>query len=195
MCNDPLVALEQQLALRVAIGGLVLQRGVGALGQDDHALEACIADPAGREVQRSLVHFHRRALGYEEHFCVLKAVGIVLDLPHMAQDQHKVRDSHIDLAALVVLKAVPGGVAAVAIAHFNGHIAVEFLLHFGAHRQGFHLRDAGHIDVAVLRDGGVLLHVSDHLAEIVSLDHAAVGGEFRAQHTGDRNIVDLVQML
>ena len=146
-------------------------------------------------MQRGLVHLHRRALGHKEDFCVLKPVGVVLDLPHMAQNQHEIRDSHIDLAALVILKAIPGGIAAIAIAHFNGHVAVEFFLHLGTHGQGFHLGHAGNIGVSIFRDGGVLLHVGDHLTEIIARDHPAIGGEFRIQHAVHRDIVDLIQML
>ena len=193
MSNDPLVALQQQLGL---VLGQILAVGpgsVGALGQHNDVLEALVAGAAGGEVQSGLIHLDGGTLFHEEDLSVLNAVGVVLDEPGVTQDQHEVGDGDIDLAALVILKAVISGVAAVAVTDLDGHTAVEHIFHVLLDAISLHLGNGSEVDVAVFRDSGLILHILDQIGEVIAGDDASVGSKLRAVDGENLNIIDLIE--
>lgn len=62
MSDHPFISLEQQPCLSNRVFRFFIQRSIRSPGQDHNALEACIADPTRREMQRSLIHLNGRAL-------------------------------------------------------------------------------------------------------------------------------------
>ena len=143
--QDPLVLLQEQDVFGVCPFPALHGLRVGALRQDDDALEAFVGDAAGRQVQGGLVHLDGRALRDEEDRGFTAVDRVVLDVPHMAEHQTEVGGCDVDLGTFMVFKTVIGRVSSVAVADLDRHAAVEVLFHIAHDREAFHLGHRGDV--------------------------------------------------
>ena len=135
MSEHPFVFLQQQPALAVGIIGFVFKGGVGAPRQNNNILKALVAATARGEMQGGLIHFNRRALGNIKHPFIPDIKSVFADLPGVPQNKHKIGNRNVYFRALMVFKAVIGGVFAVAIACLNGHFAVKHIFNVFKHAE------------------------------------------------------------
>ena len=151
--------MQKQTVLRLQLIRLRSQRSIGSFRKEHDTLKSLVRHAAWGKVQGGLIHFDGGALFHKEYTGILHTVGIVPDLPAVAQCQHEIRHCNVDLAALVIFKTVVGGVASVTVADFYFHAAVQTVLHLRFDRICLQSRLGGMVNISALRDSRAALHV------------------------------------